>query len=104
MLRRAHLEAALAIWKYSYESCEFIFGRSLGDQVADEILSALCDDPDGLTRKQIRDLFARHAPVRAIERALRTLASLGLARSEQIQTAGRAAQRWFAIASATNAT
>ena len=40
-VRRCHLEAALALWKYCEDSAEFIFGAALGNQVADQILKAL---------------------------------------------------------------
>ena len=44
-----HLEAALALWDYSERSAEYVFGDSLGNPVADEILRALRgtrrDDP-----------------------------------------------------------
>src|SRR5262249_12294343 len=36
-----HLEAAMAVWAYCEESATRIFGDSLGDPIADEILLAL---------------------------------------------------------------
>lgn len=104
VVHRVHLEAALAVWRYCAASCRFIFGDSLGDPVADELFGALRDEPQGLTRKQIRDLFSRHAPPGSIDRALRTLSGRGLVGSEQVQTGGRAAERWFAAGGATDAT
>jgi hypothetical protein len=104
VIRRVHLEAALAVWRFCDASARFIFGNSLGDPVADDLLSALRDEPNGLTRKQIRDLFSRHAQPGSINRALRTLEGHGLARFELEETLGRPAERWFAIGVATDAT
>jgi hypothetical protein len=39
-VRRHHLEAALELWRYCFESARYIFGHSLGDPTADEILGA----------------------------------------------------------------
>jgi hypothetical protein len=103
-IRRVHLEAALAVWNYCDASCRFIFGDSLGDPVADELLAALREAPEGLTRKQIRDLFSRHARPGSVERALRTLGGRGLVDYEQVRTGGRPAERWFATGGATDAT
>jgi hypothetical protein len=50
IIKSVHLEAALAAWKYAEESARFIFGDSLGDPVADELLRALRKSPHGLTR------------------------------------------------------
>ena len=39
VVKRVHLEAALALWDYSERSARYIFGSSLGDKTADRILS-----------------------------------------------------------------
>jgi len=39
-IRAEHLRAALAIWTYCEASARFIWGDSLGDPTADEILRA----------------------------------------------------------------
>jgi hypothetical protein len=104
LIQVPHLEAALAIWRYCEDSCRFIFGDSLGDPVADELLAALQDSSQGLTRTDIRDHFKRHASAGSIDRALKTLAENGLARSRPEITGGRPAERWWAVRAATNAT
>ena len=96
VIRKHHLEAALALWRYCEDSARFIFGDSLGDPVADEILRALRKTPDGMTRTEIRDLFGRHRGAREIGRALTTLSEQGLAYCKQEQTDGRPVERWFA--------
>jgi len=51
-----HVKAALAVWEYCEASAAHIFGASLGDNVADEILRALRHaGRDGMTRTAIRD-------------------------------------------------
>lgn len=95
-VRRCHLEAALALWKYCEDSAEFIFGTALGNQVADQILKALGNAPQGLTRNDLRDLFGRHRSSEEISVALRILSERTLVEFEKENTGGRAAERWFA--------
>jgi hypothetical protein len=92
-----HLEAALAVWKFCEDSARFIFGDSLGDPVADEILRALRSHPDGMTRTEIRDLFGRHKGAEEIGRALSVLLERGLVNRVEEKTEGRSAERWFAL-------
>ena len=40
-----HLEAALAVWRYSLDSARWIFGDTLGDPTADEIWALAKDRP-----------------------------------------------------------
>lgn len=95
-IRRDHLESALALWDYAERSARFIFGASLGDPLADELLAHLRQRPEGVTRTEIRDLFVRHAQRSQIDRALSTLRANGLARVEKTPTGGRPEERWFA--------
>jgi hypothetical protein len=95
VISREHLEAALAVWKYSEDSCRHIFGDSLGDPTADEILRALRATPEGLTRTDIRNLFSRHGQKNDIVRALGNLLREGRAEFVPEPTGGRDAERWF---------
>jgi hypothetical protein len=95
-IRVEHLQAALAVWDYVERSVGFIFGDSLGDATADELLRLLRSRPTGLTRTEIRDYFQRHASAEEIGRALGLLTEHRLARQEQQQTGGRPSERWFA--------
>jgi len=95
-IQRCHIEAALAVWKYCEDSAEFIFGTALGNQVADQILKALRNAPEGLTRNRIRDLFSRHRSSEEIGTALRILGERALVEFEKENTAGRPVERWFA--------
>jgi hypothetical protein len=93
-----HLKAGLAVWEYCEASAARIFGKMLGDAVADDILSALPQAGGaGMTRTEIRDLFGKHKSADRINAALALLAGKGLARSATSQTGGRAAEVWFAV-------
>jgi hypothetical protein len=96
-IRREHLRAALAVWTYCEQSAAYIFGHSLGDPVADNIMRTLREAPGGLTRTDISNLFGRHRDSGQISRALDALRESGRARSEFEGTEGRKAERWFAV-------
>jgi hypothetical protein len=91
-----HLEAALALWDYSARSAAWALGTSSGDPVAEQIYAALVASPPGLTRTQIRDLFARNQPAIAIDQALASLAQSGRATVTRQATGGRPADIWAA--------
>jgi hypothetical protein len=91
-----HLLAALALWQYVEDSVRHVFGDSLGDAVADELLQLLRAAPQGLTRTEIRDFFGRHQSAERLARALGLLLKHRLARREQEKTDGRPAERWYA--------
>lgn len=96
-IRREHLLAALEVWRYCDDSTRYIFGDTLGDPTADEILRALRAAPAGMTRTEISGLFDRHKPGGEINRALLVLHNSGRARFEQVKTKGRPTERWFAV-------
>ena len=112
VVKVVHLQSALALWEYAEESARLIFGDSLGDPLADEILSVLKRTPEGLTRTDIRDVFGRNRRAGEIERALGTLLKAGLARkvTEKPHTEdgaavkGRPIERWFACTTKTTKT
>jgi len=90
-----HLKAALALWKYAEDSARYIFGEATGDPVADEVLTALRNDPDGLTRTAISDLLSRNLTKSRIDKALASLQSQGLAHSGKRDVdGGRPAEIW----------
>ena len=97
VIKLDHLNAALAVWSYCDQSAAIIFGDSLGDPVADEIIAALRVSPAGMTRTAISDLFGRHRNTGQIGAALTLLFSLGRARCERTETAGRTAETWFIV-------
>jgi hypothetical protein len=75
-----HLMAAAAVWDYADASVRYVFGEKVGNPVADSILAALRNAyPEGLTRTDISNLFARNVEAGAIATALQELQGLGLA-------------------------
>lgn len=98
IVRVQHLRAALAVWRYCEASARFIFGDSLGDTTADEILKQLRNRSDGMTRDQIREHFSRNKPSAEIERTLHGLREHGLVNveKEKDNRPGRPSERWFA--------
>jgi hypothetical protein len=86
----------MAVWAYCDASAYLIFGDSLGDPVAGDIIIALRRSPAGMTRTDISNLFGRHRTADQIGAALAKLLGMGLARFEQQHTRGRSAETWFA--------
>lgn len=88
-----HLKAAVRLWDFAYQSAEHIFGKSLGDDVADRIYAELVSKgPQGMTLSEISALFSHHKGKERIHSVLQSLFSLGLAVAEKQQTGGRNAQ------------
>jgi hypothetical protein len=96
-IQKPHLMAALALWEYAEASARYVFGKALGDPVADEILDALKRNPQGMTRTEISALFLRHKTAGQIGRALGVLQREGRVIAENIETGGRPSQLWKAI-------
>lgn len=96
-IRLPHLQAAEAVWRYCEASVRYIFGDTMGDPVADEILAELRRVfPRGLTRTELSEYFGRHRRSDQIGRALATLEERGLIRMTPEKTGGRTAERWYA--------
>ena len=92
-----HLLAALAVWDYCDRTAKHIFGASLGDRTADEIMRRLQRaGDDGLTRTEISDVFRRHLSADRIGAALDLLRRKGLATCESVSTGGRPTELWRA--------
>jgi hypothetical protein len=93
-----HLEAAMAVWAYCEASTLRIFGDSLGDPVADDILSALRQSGgNGMTRTDLYNFFGRHRASDQIGAALQLLVTKGQIRSATRLTSGRPSETFFAI-------
>lgn len=97
-VRLAHLKAALACWQFAEDSARFIFGGTLGDPLADEILRQLkTSGQQGATRTEIYNHFGRHQKAEAIVRALEKLSERGMIACRSEPSAGRSAERWFLL-------
>ena len=92
-----HLLAALALWEYCDESAAFIFGTSLGDSVADELLRAFKESSAGMTRTEIRRLKSNHISAERLDAALDLLERKELVTREKRQTGGAPVELWTAM-------
>ena len=103
VIRSEHLRAALAVWDYSFASAQFIFGDSLGDPLADEILFELRSKPDGLTSTQISGIFSKNTSAQKIQTALNALLQVNLIHHQKQKQMpggqGRPAVIWYPVVS-----
>jgi hypothetical protein len=99
LIEPVHLDAAFAVWSYCRASAAYIFGDSLGDEVADRLLTALHQAGEaGLDGTQQRDLFARHVSGQRLEVGRDLLEARGLARTVTEQTGGRPRTITYSVA------
>jgi hypothetical protein len=91
-----HIRAGLAVWEYCAASAAYIFGDSMGDEIADAILRALKACPTGMSRTEISSLFSNNKRQDQISRALMLLLEKSRARVETKTTKGRPLELWFA--------
>jgi hypothetical protein len=89
-----HLLAGLAVWSYSERTVNSIFADRLGDDVADAIMDALRQNPDGLTRTEISAALGRHVRAERIAVALNVLARMKRATPTSEKTKGAPLKRW----------
>jgi hypothetical protein len=95
-----HLDAALALWRYCETSAKIIFGDTVGDPLADEILRALRSNlVTGMTRTDLYQQFKNSYRSAGIGAALSRLQQLGRVRCERPVNAGpgRPSEIWFAM-------
>jgi len=92
-----HLRAGLEVWRYADASARFIFGMATGDASADTILLSLqAAGASGMTRTEIRDVFARNLSSAQVALALDVLRRANLARCDRRDTGGRPVEVWRA--------
>lgn len=96
-IKLSHLMAATALWEYAEASARYVFGDTLGDPVADEILLALRQaGAGGMSRTQLRDLFGRNRSGEQIGRALGALERARKAKREIRKLKTKPAEYWVA--------
>jgi len=94
-IRREHLEAALAVWAYCFETARIAFAGKTGNRLADRILGTLAGHTAGLAREAIRREFAGHATADQMDAAKVLLVELDCIRVEEQPTAGRPREVWI---------
>jgi hypothetical protein len=88
-----HLEAAIAFWRYCFDSAKYLFGGVELDPVAQTILQALGSGPK--SQSEIRDLFARHITAERLTQVLMDLQEKGRITYVEIGgTGGRPRRVW----------
>jgi hypothetical protein len=96
-IEREHIMAALALWEYAEASARYIFGTATGDPIIDRIMEALRENPEGLTRNEIRKLFSGHKSSKTIDLALKKLQDMNLVRVMKESTGGRPVEKWLLV-------
>jgi len=101
LIERPHLEAALEVWRYCFDSARHIFGDAIGDPKADEALAHIrAAGRQGITRTDLGTaLFGRQNVSRErLARALRPLLDYRLAQRGRTpgNGAGRPPEVWIA--------
>lgn len=77
-IRIEHLKAAIALWKYSEESCFKLFGKRSGDFNADKILAFISRPPFKVSRSNItHKIFSKNKSTEEVEQVIRYLEDLG---------------------------
>jgi hypothetical protein len=89
VIRSEHVQAALAVWSYCEASALAIFGDALGDPIADRLLEAIREAPDGLDGTAQSALFGRHASAARLAQARAALEGKGLIVTGSEETGGR---------------
>ena len=85
------MKAAYALWQYAERSANYIFGKSLGNPLAETIYFELKSSPQGLTLSEISSRLGHHASKEEINAALQLLKKMGLIQFFTVKTAGRSA-------------
>ena len=98
MMRVEHLKAALALWRYCFESARYLFSDRTGDKLADRIRDELRRArPTGLTRTEMSRALGNNSSAERIDQALELLADCNAAKMEtETRDQGRPVERWFA--------
>ena len=94
-----HLKAAKAVWAYCDASARLIFGDRTGNEIADTILEALRQSPDGMSRTDIYNLYKGRRQAAEIDHALSLLSKSERARATTSSTGGRPKAQWVAVGS-----
>jgi len=77
VVRLLHLKAAIAVWEYCEASVLYLFGQSIGDPVADQLLTELQQHSEGMTRTEISHHFGKHIESNKLDSVLGALADAG---------------------------
>ena len=88
-IKENHLFAALDIFEYSKISVKLIWGNKTGNQVSEKLHQALVNNPEGLSRRQIYEVFQNHISSQQLQQAIDDLVSADRAEVIKVDTKGR---------------
>jgi hypothetical protein len=95
-IRPRHLLAAVAVWDYAERSVRHLFGDTVGDPLADDLLRVIrAAGAAGVTKTDLSGYLGRHSPSDKLNAALGALLTHKLAHRVSVETGGRPAERWF---------
>lgn len=86
-IEEAHLQAALALWRYAQESAMYIFGDRLADPLEEKVLEALKAGP--LTATELSAALNRHVPRERLQPILQQLEGQQRIRIKKQKNGGR---------------
>lgn len=96
IVRREHLESALALWQYCENSARYIFGGDVLSKNEQKLYDWLCEaDKDGLNKTEMFKKFGNRIKADKLETVLDGLKRVNLAFNQEITTAGRVEERWY---------
>jgi hypothetical protein len=97
IIRREHVESALAVWQYAEEAALYVFGDTVGDEDADKVLREL--NTQGMTRTEVSELFGRNKDAGEIDRIRRLLLDTGKIRVEKVRAEGakKPVEWWYTL-------
>lgn len=102
VIELSHLRAAIGVWEYAEQSAAAVFGRQTGNRIADRLMEAIEESPDGLSQTEmLEDVFKRNVKKSDLAKALTLLNSYGLinATKERSAVSNRTIVRWRALTS-----
>ncbi|HCD09090.1 MAG TPA: hypothetical protein DEQ01_01705, partial [Thermoanaerobacter sp.] len=96
VIKRRHIESAIAIWQRSEQSVEFVFGDKTGDTIQDSIMEALKQKP--MTQTEIyRNVFNSNVQATKIKEALQKLSAKGKVTCIVEQTKTKPKKIWVTV-------
>ena len=98
IVRVEHLRAAEALWQYSFDSAQYVFGSALGDPLADKVLGIIRSQ-SSVTKTELHAGLSGHVKAKDLDRALGILISRKLISFASRKSAGRTAEVYTIISS-----
>ncbi|EGD51732.1 hypothetical protein TheetDRAFT_1410 [Thermoanaerobacter ethanolicus JW 200] len=92
-IKKAHIDAALAVWDRNVQSIKFLFGESKPDTIEIKILNALQNNP--MTQAELyNNIFHHHIKSEILNEALQKLSAKNKINCQIIKTKGRPKKIW----------